>query len=353
MKGASAPAVATMSRIFHVIKNVYPGILTPTLLFYWILMTSSVNAQSTAGGAPPIIWFHPVTDQVTPAGFLVDQDFMQLFTPNAPWQNALSRIHVFEIVRRYIMTQPDSNLQKIFTFLHDRHIELAIDCGMVPANGCGDGIEGMVNQPNANLAMATRLKKLGADVKYIVMDEPLTFGHYSNKPNACHYPIPELAVAVVGEIRKVRSVFRDAIVIEDEAHSGIGSPDELGQWLDALKAQLGDGAPQAIRFDVQWESPRKPWRQYTPPLVATVLRHGYRYGIIFDGTPQDSTDEAWIHTAQENIRNWEKTIRWRPDHVMIQSWHRHPQQLLPETSPTTLPYLINWYSGNSDFASGR
>jgi hypothetical protein len=155
-----------------------------------------------------------------------------------------------------------------------------------------------------------------------------------------------------GEIRKVRSVFPNARVIEDEPHERLESPTELGQWLDAVKRELGSGAPQAIRFDVQWSSHKKPWQSTAPRLVATVKQHGLGYGIIFDGTPQDSTDEGWIRTAQSNIAAWESAIPDTPEHVMIQSWHRHPQKLLPETSPTTLPYLVNWYRQNARMAHG-
>ena len=186
--------------------------------------------------------------------------------------------------------------------------------------------------------------------QYIVMDEPLTFGQYFRGRNACGYSINELAAGVAAEINKIRTVFPNVPVIDIEAHSGIGTPAELGQWLDALKSQLGDGAPISVRFDVQWASHDKAWQEVAPALVATVLQHGYHYGIIFDSTPQDQTNQDWIRTAEGNIRSWESKVKARPDHVVIASWHRHPDTLLPETNPGTLTYLVNWYCDNAAIA---
>ncbi|MHB8476751.1 MAG: hypothetical protein ACYDBZ_10760 [Steroidobacteraceae bacterium] len=316
-------------------------------------LVTSATALSHPAAARPAIWLAPVDDQVAPAGFQVDQDYQALFQPNAPWQSALSRIAAFEMTRRYATTQQEANLRTIFDFLRQHHIPIGLEAGLVPAReDCGNGVEGTAHRPDENVLTARRLKRLGAEVKYIVMDEPLTYGHFFNGRNACHYSMNDLAAGVAGEIKKFRDVLPDIQVVEDEALSGIGSPDELGQWLDALKAQLGPQMPVTIHFDVQWDAHNKPWQQLAEAQVKTVLRHGYRFGIIFDGNPQDQTDEAWIRTAESHIKAWEGTIRELPDHVVIQSWHPHPTTLLPETGPTTLTYLVNWYCENSKVSEG-
>jgi len=311
----------------------------------------------SATASTPLVWLSAVDDMPTPAGFQVDQDYPQLFQPGAPWQHALSHIHAFEVTRRYVTSQPEERLQTMFAFLREHHVALGVSFGMIPARGdCGEGVEGMVHNPNANLATAQRVKQLGGDLEYIVVDEPLFFGHYfngrQNGKSGCRYRIDALASGYAGEIRKVRSVFPKARVIEDEPHEGLESPAELGEWIDSVRRELGDGAPQAIRFDVQWYSRKKPWQAAAQSLVTTVKQHGLGYGIIFDGTPQDETDEGWIRTAQGNITAWESAVRDTPEHVMIQSWHRHPQKLLPESGPTTLPYLVNWYCQNARMAHG-
>jgi hypothetical protein len=317
-------------------------------------LASPVQAQPRSAGSAPMVWFSAVDDMPAPAGFQVDQDYPQLFEPNAQWQHALSHIQAFEMTRRYVTTQPEEKLQKMFAFLRDHHVALGVAFGIIPErSSCGDRVEGMLHNPNANLVTARRIKQLGGDLHYIDLDEPLFFGHYFEGANGkigCRYSIEELASAYGAEIRKIRSVFPDAQVIESEPTEGLESPAEFGRWIDQVKHELPGGAPQVIRFDVQWSSRKKPWRDSASRLVATAKQHGLGYGVIFDGTPQDQTDEDWIRTAQSNIAAWESAIRDIPDHVMIQSWHRHPQKVLPESSPTTLPYLVNWYCQNARMA---
>ncbi len=328
------------------------------LWFFLAILFAEVPGMAVAAEAPKV-WMSAVSDLPAPKGFVVDRDYQQLFKPNAPWQKAKSRLYGFQITRRYVMTKDEATLQPIFTYLKQNNIALAVTFGMIPSqNGCGADVEGMVHQPVANLVTAQRLKKLDADLKFINIDEPLTFGHYfAQRPagqnkNACNYDIETLARLVADEVRKVRSVYPDAQIIEDEANTGIGSARELGEWLDALKRNLGDTLPITFRFDIQWISSDQPWEMSALPLVKTVLQHGYHYAIIYDGTPKDETDEAWIKTAESHIKAWEAKVREIPDSVMIQSWHPHPQQLLPETSPTTLPYLVNWYCENASQAKG-
>ncbi len=312
-----------------------------------------------AAAEPPKVWMSAVSDLPAPKGFVVDQDYQELFKPGAPWQTAKSHLYGFQITRRYVLTKDEATLRPIFAYLKQNNLALAVTFGMIPSkDGCGPNVEGMTHQAAANLVTAQRLKKFGADLKFINIDEPLTFGHYfaerpaGKRQNACHYDIDMLAGLVADEIRKVRSLYPDAQIIEDEANTGIGPARELGEWLDALRRDLGNGIPVTIRFDIQWLSPDKPWERTAPPLVETVLQHGYRYGVIYDGTPKDETDEAWIRTAEGHIKAWEAAVREVPDSVMIQSWHPHPKQLLPETSPTTLPYLVNWYCEHSSEARG-
>jgi hypothetical protein len=50
-----------------------------------------------------------------------------------------------------------------------------------------------------------RIHRLGGDVKYVVLGEPLYFGYKYNKQNACQWPIPEMARKVAVEIAALRA----------------------------------------------------------------------------------------------------------------------------------------------------
>ena len=197
--------------------------------------------------------------------------------------------------------------------------------------------------------IARRLRNFGADVAYITVDEALEFGHYYKANSACQYPIADLAAGFAREARQVRSVFPDAQIIDTEPSSGITSATEFSQWLDALKQELGEGAPKVVRFDVQWY---RPWQETVPPMIATLRRHGLTYGVIYKGSYLDHTDHQYIASAMQHIKEWQDTIKEAPDHVLFQNWERLPINVLPETSPTTLTYLINWYCEHTNVPGG-
>ncbi len=293
------------------------------------------------------VWLGPVTDQMTPQGFFVNPDYQELFDDAAPWQRALSHTRVFEIDRRYIATQPDANLRRIFTFLRNHNIALAVIFGFVEANNCG--LEGTAHRPDENWRVARRAQRLGGEIVYAVVDEALLWGHYARRKGACQYPIDALAAGFARQARSVRSVFPAVELVDTETSSGITDMAEFGQWLDDLKRELGDGAPKVVSFDVQWY---RPWQQTVPPMIEVLKRHGLGYGVIYKGTYLDKTDADYIAAAQMHITEWQATIKAQPDRVLFQSWERNPSRILPETSPTTLTYLINWYCAQTTVPGG-
>jgi hypothetical protein len=317
------------------------GLSTLTAVLLLVASVSVAGAQT--------VWLAPMPDQITPQGFLVDPDYQQLFEDGATWPHALSHTRVFAIDRRYIATQPEPNLQRIFAFLRNHGIALAVIFGFVPANNCGQDVEGTAHRPDENFLVARRAKRLGGDLVYAVVDEALVWGHYFHGRNACQYSIDELAAGFAREARQVRSVFPGAEMVDTETSSGIPSMDEFGQWLDALKRELGDGAPKVVSFDVQWY---RPWQQTIPPMIATLRQHGLGYGVIYKGTYLDRTDAQYIVSTQQHIKDWQATVAEHPDRVLFQSWEPNPTKILPETSPTTLTYLVNWYCTQTTVPGG-
>jgi hypothetical protein len=55
------------------------------------------------------------------------------------------------------------------------------------------------------------------------------------------------------------------------------------------------------------------------------------------------TDEDWIATTQQRVREYASAIKIAPDQVIFTSWNPRPTHDLPETTPNTLAYLVNWY----------
>jgi hypothetical protein len=292
------------------------------------------------------VWFAPAPDWPKPG---VDPDYLQLFQEGAPWQHALSRVRVFQISRGYLEAQSNPVLHQIFGFLQQHHIALAIEYGFVPAFTCNQHVEGSAHRPDENLQFTRRIRNQGGNLTYITVDETLLFGHYYQGREACRYPIEQLAAGFAREASQVRSVFPNAEIIDTEPSSGLGSAAEFDQWLDALRREMGGGAPRIVRFDVQWY---KPWRETVPPLLAAIRAHGLNYGVIFKGTYQDPTAPQYIAAAQRHIKEWQATIHEPPDNVLFANWEDMPITVLPETGPTTLTYLINWYCAQANVSGG-
>jgi hypothetical protein len=118
---------------------------------------------------------------------------------------------------------PADQLTRINAFLKERRIALAVSIGAVlmdnpnPVPGeCGFGVEGS-NRPGRNAIQFKRLKQLGIDIEYVAMNEPLTFGHYYTKTNACRFSIDEVARGVAAAIAEIRQSYPDVRVVDEEA----------------------------------------------------------------------------------------------------------------------------------------
>ena len=98
-------------------------------------------------------------------------DFMELFEPNSPWQNTASVVNVFELSKRFVLEAPGTDLTRVITDLRRRNIALAVQgTPLIASAECGLGIEGH-GPAHDMLAVALRLRKLGANLDYVVFDE--------------------------------------------------------------------------------------------------------------------------------------------------------------------------------------
>jgi hypothetical protein len=143
---------------------------------------------------------------------------------------------------------PAEGLNRINTFLKGRRIALAVSIGAAlmdnlnPVPGeCGFGVEGM-SRPGRNAADFRRLKQLGIEIRYVAMDEPLTYSHYYSKKNACHYSIDDTARRVAAAITEIRQYYPDVRVVDEEAPTITSAPQwnaDIAGWLAAYRRAAG------------------------------------------------------------------------------------------------------------------
>ena len=290
------------------------------------------------------IWFAPINPAVW-NNMIGSADYLELFTPGAPWTTASSRIQVFKMYTQMLSPTftgsfSDATLQQIFAYLNTHGIALAVEFPpLTPTAACGMGVEGFAGE--LALPLAIRIQQLGGTLQYVAFDEPFFHGStlYTG-PRACQWSTQQIAANALQSVVQIRSVFPDVIVGDIE-------PVPVGSnWLSIYTAGMDDwravaGSPFAFfHFDVNWGVD---WKPGVESLREAVQRRGIPFGMIYNGWSADLSNAQWMSDAENHYAEWEAQGGTIPRHVIFQSWYPYPDHVLPETDPTALTYLINSY----------
>ena len=284
------------------------------------------------------LWFSP-GDDLEVKGVIGHPDFAKLFEEPSLWSTGLAHVNVFQFRAPYLARKPEESA-KYYSFLKARHIDIGVAMNVMPAETCGQGIEGTL--PRKNIADYPRRIKVdaGIDIDYVVMDEPLFYGHDYDGKNACHFAISDVAKGVAESVAAIRAYHPHAkfILVEPEQVLAGGSA-ELAEFLDAYKAIVQE-YPYSVRFDVLW---RKDWRDALPSFVAMLKTRNIGFGVIFNGMGDIHDDHAWVVAAEENSRAFSDSVHSRPDHIVIQTWQANPLRDVPESDPDTMTGYLKWF----------
>jgi hypothetical protein len=305
----------------------------------------AVITSTAAALARPLVWFSPafsLPDGAHPGSV----DNLQLFQPGAPWANARSKIEVFKMPTHAITHMGDGQLRAVFSYLKDHHIAFAVEYGPLSfTDSCGRGVEGF-HPPGQPRNLSVLIKRLGGTIDYIAMDEPLFYGHYWNGRSACHWPISRVAQEAAQTIAEFRGEFPHLVVGDIEPINGVPDPNWLAStryWIESFR---GAGEPLAFfHDDMIWHTPVT---ARTPQLLGLLRQEDVRFGVIFNSMGEIRSDREWLGSAEQNIHEYAQSGLPEPDDVLFQSWRPFPTHTLPESDPSALTYLVNWY-----FAQGR
>src|ERR1700722_12959427 len=181
------------------------------------------------------LWFSP-GDDLEVKGVIGHPDFAKLFEDPSLWSIGLTHVNVFQFRAPYLARKPEESA-KYYSFLKAHHINIGVAMNVMPAETCGQGIEGTL--PRKNIADYPRRIKVdaGIDIDYVVMDEPLFYGHDYDGKNACHFSVGDVAKGVANSVAAIRAYHPHAkfILVEPEQVLTGGSA-ELAEFLDAYKA---------------------------------------------------------------------------------------------------------------------
>lgn len=302
---------------------------------------TTATALSPNLSTRPLIYFGPLPHS---AGSL---DFMNLFREDAPWTETARRVQVFMLYGGWVAHFPwepleatDEELSAIIADLNRRGIAIGFEAGpLVATDECGRGIEGFFG-PEEGIRIVKKLKELGADVKFVQLDEPYYFGHIYSGPNACQWPVEKIAREVQNYIRAIKGYYPDAIIGDNEALLSDVVPEDMVEWMDTFESVTGSPLP-FLHLDLDYS--RADWPQAAKQIEDAARARGVEFGIFYFGDPGDASDAQWVGKAFERARVYELIAGGRPDHVVFQSWHDRPDYVLPETDPETFTGLIDLY----------
>lgn len=326
----------------------------------WVTIGMLVPLQLALPALCQEIWFAPPAAPVD-SRLHRAVDFMDLFSPDAPWQQAASHIKVFMIYGSYLSRAPQDEVDRIVGDLKRRGIPLALAVGVMnigprktnpPCGGLGM-VEGY-GIPNLARKQAEKIKSAGGAIRFIAMDEPLWFGHYfKGKPGGqpgCHSSIEQILQLIKEPLAVYAEEFPD-IVVGDTEPTDIAEQnhwkEDLSAWATGFRNQHGH--PLAFtHLDIPFNRPGEEgyaveYYRYVEKLQQQGLIGAI--GVIYDGTPTDSSDEAWVLDAKQHIHLLEDQHGLHPDQALIQSWQAYPQHVLPESSAGSLTGLVNYYAG--------
>jgi hypothetical protein len=305
-------------------------ILAPLLALFWQAGTgASVRASE------PEIWFNP----------FARADWLNLWTDDAPWQLAASRVNVIAIANWWLTVGTDDQILAVFDFARRHHIKIEMETSIIADDrtlSCGH-TEGYSN-PSDIAAQVAVLARLNLQIDIITMDEPLWDGHYDTNPTGCQYSVSDLVDRIVTNYNIIIAQSPAAQLAEIEPIPGVTNfadwRQTLGTFQTLLQQQTG-GHIRYLQLDVGWDNPS--WMQPMKDMQSFAHQRNLGFGFYMYGGGFDRSDTQWINDAVKHMESAEGVLGIIPDQAIFASWSPFPANDMPETSPTTLTWLINRY----------
>lgn len=312
---------------------------------YWFAVTGSIMA---AHAAQPKIWMSALDPIWRATNKFPPNDWDALFQNTSAWPQVVAHLQVFELSKRFVMESDEVELANVLTFLRQRNIEISIQgTPLLATPTCGLGVEG--HGPALDMLQeAQRVAKLGGQLSYISMDEPLFYGEFlkffpfKGNRKTCSYSIRELASQAAQKIRQVKSVFPN-VKVGDVEPAGIAADYaaswkmSLAEWIEDFESATGQSLAY-LGNDVVWHLPT--WRFDLRVAIEVSKKSNTPIQVIYNASP---TEVNWTVSAENHYRTIESDLRIDPEIAFFSTWTDRPQKMLPETDPNTLTGLILQY----------
>ena len=312
------------------------------MLQFFTKFSALIIATGALLPAQQTVWFTPLPYASHPDGLFGSTDFLSLFSPTAPWQQAASHVEIFKLYG--VDNFSDTDLADLIANLHQRNIALALEWPVLSSSTCGQGIEGFGSSP---LPTMQRIQALGGVVSYLAMEQPFQWGSLWTGANSCQWTVQQVAANALVAVNQAKTVFPNLMVGDISAippfqnFTASWIP-QYALWFDTWRSVTG--SPLAFfHLDVDWTVPN--WQAAIAGVRPAVEQRGIPFGIVYNGFLTDVTDSAWMAAAEKHFVDFEVTSGYAPpEEVDFQSWNPNPTHVLPETDPTAFTYLIDRYA---------
>jgi hypothetical protein len=308
------------------------------------LLALAVGAGSAmAQVRTPAVWFGPEMPLPVgaPAPYMGSVDYLRLFSAPDEWSRAARTIRVFILHATWIekVATPEQLREAVSTL---KRLGLAIGLDLNPlrrTEECGPADGFAARDP---LVQVRLIKAAGGTVDYIRLNEPWAWAHAYEGPRACHWPNAKIAAQIAEFIRNAKAIVPDVAIGDVEPLWKTTDAAGIVGWIDDYTAATGSAFPY---FHVDIDYSRADWARTALELEAAIRARGIAFGLHYIGDRADASDGAWLDRAATRYMRYEGTAGGRPDHVVFQSWHDHPNRLLPQTNAASFTGLLDRYAG--------
>jgi len=328
--------MARPSRVFLLILAFYLNACSqPTTL---LVPQASLTPQPPplSLGDHPLYWFAPLNLEKVGRGSV---DYMDLFAPNADWNEAASHLNVFKLYGGWAETSPFPDLQQAIQAIRQRGLALAFEHGPLFADDtCGESIEGFAGP--GFLKTVQRVKAAGGTLNFIALDEPYYWAHFYDGEQACQWSTEKIAKDVGDMILQAQQIFPDLIVGDIEPITGPADAAAYKVWLETFRAVNGFDLA-FLHLDMDWSDPN--WPDEAMQMEAYGRELGIPIGMIYIGNSFEQDNSTWLASAGERVKRYELEAGGQPDHIIFQSWNDKPDHVLPESDPTAYTWFVKTY----------
>jgi hypothetical protein len=309
--------------------------MKPTLLTGALIAGMLIHTTQAAQ-----VWISPV-DPVSQPHNPAAGHYMDMFRPNAQWDQAAKRIQVLKLSTQFLHTAAEDDLAAVIRETKRRNISLAMEGFMLTASlRCGNGGVESYASPGTINDIIGRLTRLGGRLSYVAMDEPVHFGHYAVGNTAyCHDSVEALAEQMAPNVRALKSAFPDIKFgdIEPLNIHTLGRIDTMLEFATDFRRATGEPI-SFINADIGWADD---WRPQLADWQKKAGAAGMGLGVIIDGDDQDKDDLAWVEKAVQRYDAMMRGLPRPPDQIIFQSWMSHPLRVVPDTDPGTLSSAVD------------